>query len=143
MADEKVKARLSQYRRQKNMAEQLDRQISELQKRLEENGTRQIRGRPKKQEPADELRRRIKETEERRDRFERRARKARPIVQAYIDTVTSIRHNELLTGIYIDRKSVEEIAERQGYSTRQMWRIYKEAHKMVELNACQKDVSRF
>ena len=143
MAEEKIKAKLSQYRKQKNMAEHLDQQAKDLRKRLEENEAKQIRGRPRKKEPAEELQRKIKETEERRDRFERRARKARPIVQAYIDTVTSIRHNELLTGIYIDRMSVEEMAERQGYSTRQMWRIYKEAHKMVELNARQNDVSIF
>lgn len=64
----------------------------------------------------------------------RRAADEKRIVQQYIDTVESPKHNRLLCGIYLEDLSVNEIAEKEGYSVRQEWRIYKEAHEMVNID---------
>ena len=72
--------------------------------------------------------------EKRRDIFLGRAAHEKRIVQQYIDTVESPKHNRLLCGIYLEDLSVNEIAEKEGYSVRQEWRIYKEAHEMVNID---------
>ena len=133
--DEK-KAKLNQYRKLKNMADWLDKQAKELEDRASSIGTKKMSDMPRGGSRAtmEELLLEMADTEARRDQFEEKARVAKMEVQRYIDTVSSPQHNALLRGLYIDRMSVEEIAYKQGYSTRQEWRIYKEAHRMVDVS---------
>ena len=129
------KAKLNQYRKLKDMSDWLDKQARELGDKAVSVGKKMSdmpRGGGK--ETMEELLIEKVDMERRRDDFERRAKEAKSVVQGYIDTVTSSRHNTLLKGLYIDRLSVEEIAEKEGYSTRQEWRIYKEAHQMVDVS---------
>lgn len=132
--DEK-KAKLNQYRKLKNMAAWLDKQARELEDRASSIGTKKVSDMPRggNRETMEDLLLEMADTEMRRDQFEEKARMAKVEVQRYIDTVNSPQHNALLKGLYIDRMSVEEIAYKQGYSIRQEWRIYKEAHRMVKV----------
>lgn len=133
--DEK-KSKLNQYRKLKNMAEWLDKQARELGERASSAGSKKISDMPRsgKRETMEDLLIEKADTEKRRDAFMRRAKEAKTVVQGYIDTVTVPQHNALLKGLYIDGLSVEEIAERDGYSARQEWRIYKDAHEMVNVS---------
>lgn len=133
--DEK-KSKLNQYRKLKNMADWLDKQARELGERAASTGSKKMSDMPRggKKETMEDLLTEKVDVEKRRDRFNVKAKEARSVVQGYIDTVTSPQHNALLKGLYIDRLSVGEIAERDGYSERQEWRIYKEAHRMVDVS---------
>lgn len=130
------KAKLNQYRKLKNMSDWLDKQARELEDRASSIGTKKMSDMPRggSRETMEELLIEKVDIEKRRDEFESRAKEAKCVVQGYIDTVTSSKHNALLKGLYIDRLSVEEIAEKEGYSTRQEWRIYKEAHEMIDVS---------
>ena len=56
------------------------------------------------------------------------------IVQSYIDTVYSPKHNDLLMMFYINDMSIEQIAKQTVYSDRHARRLYDEAIDMVDLS---------
>lgn len=139
MEAEKTKKILGRYKMLMGMAETLDRQARELGDRAETTGSKKISDMPRggKHATMEDLLAEKADLERRRDGFLKRAEKEKPKVQQYIDSVESERHNHLLYGLYLQDKSVEEIADAEGYSVRQEWRIYKEAHRIVERIVCQ------
>ena len=72
--------------------------------------------------------------EKRKKRFEVIAKQKKEIVQSYIDTVYSPKHNDLLMMYYINDMSIEQIAKQAVYSVRHTWRLYYEAIEMVDLS---------
>lgn len=139
MEAEKTKKILGRYKMLMGMAETLDRQARELAYRAETTGSKKISDMPRggKHATMEDLLAEKADLERRRDGFLKKAEEEKPKVQQYIDRVESERHNHLLYGLYIQDKSVEEIADAEGYSVRQEWRIYKEAHRIVESIVCQ------
>lgn len=139
MEAEKTKKILGRYKMLMGMAETLDRQARELGDRAETTGSKKISDMPRggKHATMEDLLAEKADLERRRDGFLKKAEKEKPKVQQYIDRVESERHNHLLYGLYLQDKSVEEIADAEGYSVRQEWRIYKEAHRIVESIVCQ------
>lgn len=133
MEVEKVKKILGSYRRLLRMARELDRQAKELGDRAETMGSKKISDMPRGgcRATMEDLLAEKADTEKRRDAFLKRAENAKEEVQQYIDMVDSTQHNRLLYKLYIKEMSVEEIADVEGYSKRQEWRIYKEAHEKV------------
>jgi len=131
---EKTKKILGRYKMLMGMAETLDRQARELGDRAETTGSKKISDMPRggKHATMEDLLAEKADLERRRDGFLKKAEEEKSKVQQYIDSVESERHNHLLYGLYLQDKSVEEIADAEGYSVRQEWRIYKEAHRIVE-----------
>ena len=139
MEAEKTKKILGRYKMLMRMAETLDRQARELGDRAETTGSKKISDMPRggKHVTMEDLLAEKADLERRRDGLLKKAEEEKPKVQQYIDRVESERHNHLLYGLYLQDKSVEEIADAEGYSVRQEWRIYKEAHRIVESVVCQ------
>ena len=131
-----IKRKLERYRKLMGMAKELQKQADELENRAEAVGSKRITDMPRggNRMTTEDLIVKKADIEKRRDVFLRRAAHEKRIVQQYIDTVESPKHNRLLCGIYLEDLSVNEIAEKEGYSVRQEWRIYKEAHEMVNID---------
>ena len=130
-----VKNILNQYQILKLMIDDLDRQINENEIRMTSIKAGKISGMPRggvavtfADMIADN-----EELESRKLRFEKISKQKKEIVQAYIDTVLSVKHNRLLTLFYIKGLSIYEIAEKENYSDRHAFRIYEEALKMVDI----------
>lgn len=131
-----IKRKLERYRKLMEMAKELQKQADELENMAEAVGSKRITDMPRggNHMTTEDLIVKKADIEKRRDIFLRRAADEKRIVQQYIDTVESPKHNRLLCGIYLEDLSVNEIAEKEGYSVRQEWRIYKEAHEMVNID---------
>lgn len=67
------------------------------------------------------------------ERLEIVKKQKKEIVQAYIDTVYSPRHNKILTMYYIKVLPIWKIAELEGYSQRHVFRLYEQAVEMVDV----------
>ena len=135
MGIQDVKNILNQYQVLKLMIDDLDRQINENEIRMTSIKAGKISGMPRggvavtfADMIADN-----EELESRKLRFEKISKQKKEIVQAYIDTVLSVKHNRLLTLFYIKGLSIYEIAEKENYSDRHAFRIDEEALKMVEI----------
>ena len=135
MGIQDVKNILNQYQILKRMIDDLDRQINENEMRMTSIKAGKISGMPRggvavtfADMIADN-----EELESRKLRFEKISKQKKEIVQAYIDTVLSVKHNRLLTLFYIKGLSIYEIAEKENYSDRHAFRIYEEALKMVDI----------
>ena len=135
MGIQDVKNILNQYQILKLMIDDLDRQINENEIRMTSIKAGKISGMPRggvavtfADMIADN-----EELESRKLRFEKISKQKKEIVQAYIDTVLSVKHNRLLTLFYIKGLSIYEIAEKENYSDRHAFRIYEEALKMGDI----------
>jgi DNA-directed RNA polymerase specialized sigma subunit len=51
-----------------------------------------------------------------------------------IDTLDDPRHCEVLEAFFIDCLSLEDIADKEGYTVRHVYRIYSEAVRLLALN---------
>ena len=130
-----VKNILNQYQILKLMIDDLDRQINENEIRMTSIKAGKISGMPRGGVAVTfaDMITDNEELESRKLRFEKISKQKKEIVQAYIDTVLSVKHNRLLTLFYIKGLSIYEIAEKENYSDRHAFRIYEEALKMVDI----------
>lgn len=131
-----VKKVLIQYKKAMNMVRDLSDQIVEQDMRMKTIKSPNYSGMPRGGAPytLDDA---IADKEgliSRKLRFEKIAKQQKEIVQSYIDTVMSVRHNRFLTLYYIKLYNVSEIALKEGYTERHVWRIYNEALAMVDLS---------
>ena len=132
-----VKTILVQYKKYRWMIDDLSRQIEDMKDRaLCIKSTSNLSGMPRGGSPytyadmiadADDLERRKK-------KFEKIASQKKEIVQAYIDTVLSVKHNRFLTMYYIRCMTVSEIADREDYTERRGFQIFREAIQMVDIS---------
>lgn len=125
-----------QYKKVKWMIEDLEGQICDIDKRMVRVKSGKIDGMPRGGTPntyadliadKDDLERRKK-------KFEIIANQKKDIVQSYIDTVLSVRHNRLLTLYYVKCKSMSEVAMMEHYTERHAYRVYNEALEMVDIS---------
>ncbi len=107
-SNQEIKDKLSEYKRAHAMVLAMERQIKKSDQRSE-----------------------ITDLEARKKRFEKKADESRKRVESIIDTVLSPRHNNLLFLHFINLRSIEEIADQEGYSERHIWRLYREAVELI------------
>ena len=131
-----VKSVLIQYRKVMNMIEDLEAQIEDIDQRMTSIKSSKITGMPRGGTPitkedlvADKL-----DLERRKKKFEKIADQKKEIVQSYIDTVFSVKHNKFLTLYFVKCLSVYEISKRMDCTKRHAFRIYSEALEMVDLS---------
>lgn len=131
-----VKNVLFQYRNVRNMIMDLEDQIEDIDRKMISVKSQQLTGMPRGGKPftsADWITDKL-ELEARKKRFEKIGAQKKEIVQTYIDTVLSPRHNRFLTSYFIKCLSVYEIARKEHYTKRHAFRIYSEALEMVDLS---------
>lgn len=131
-----VKKVLIQYKKAIYMVRDLSDQIAEQDSKMKTIKSPNYNGMPRGGTPytLDDAIADKEELISRKLKFERIAKQKKEIVQTYIDTVMSVRHNRFLTLYYIKLYDVPEIAQREGYTERHVWRIYQEALSMVDLS---------
>jgi hypothetical protein len=132
-----VKNVLVQYKKYIWMIEDLSRQIEDIgDKALCVKSTSNLTGMPRGGSPytytdmiddKDDL-------ERRKARFEKIANQKKEIVQSYIDTVVSVKHNRFLTLYYIKCLTISEISRIEVYTERHAFRVFHEALEMVDLS---------
>ena len=103
-----IKRKLERYRKLMEMAKELQKQADELENRAEAVGSKRITDMPRggNHMTTEDLIVKKADIEKRRDIFLRRAADEKRIVQQYIDTVESPKHNRLLCGIYLDSSPI-------------------------------------
>ena len=131
-----VKNVLSQYVRVKRMIKHLNTKINNINDKIISIKSGKISDMPKGGVPVtveDMVSDKV-DLERRKKRFEVIAKQKKDIVQSYIDTVYSPKHNYLLMMFYINDMSIEQIAKQTVYSDRHARRLYDEAIDMVDLS---------
>lgn len=131
-----VKKVLIQYKKIKWMIEDLEGQIADVEKRMLSIKAGRISGMPRGGTPTTyaDLVADKDDLERRKKRFVIIASQKKEIVQSYIDTVISVKHNRLLTLYYIKCQSMSEIATIEHYTERHAFRVYNEALEMVDIS---------
>lgn len=133
---DEVKKILGQYIRIKNLIDDLEKQIKEIELDMASVKAVQVTGMPHGGNPytfADKIADKD-ELERRKAKLEILAKQKKEIVQSYIDTVYSVRHNRFLTFYFIKNMSVYKIAKKEHYTDRHAFRILKDALNMVDLS---------
>lgn len=131
-----VKNVLIQYRKINTMIRHLEWKLEEKESSLTGVKSGKLTGMPRGGAPitiADALADKV-DLERRIEKMKIVAVQKKEIVQSYIDTVMSPRHNDFLTMYYIKCMSVEEIADSMPCSVRHAWRLYREGLRMVDLS---------
>lgn len=132
-----VKIVLGQYKKYIVMIRDLDRQIDDAHDRMiSVKSASNVSGIPRGGHAVtvDDLIADVDDLERRKDRFQKIADQKKEIVQSYIDTVLSPRHNRVLTRHFIKCQSINEICKLETYSRRHVLRLYHEALDMVDLS---------
>lgn len=129
---ERKKRELSEYREVSEIAERYERESKEIESRVMGASAQKISDMPKggHGKTMEELLAEKADLDQAAKEERRLAEQKKEEISARINQVTSPRHHRLLWKHYIRGKSVEEIADEEGYSHRQEWRIYSEAHKL-------------
>lgn len=131
-----VKGILEAYRELNEFIRNLIEQKETIEERIQNAKSNGITGMPRGGVPKT-----LEDLEIEKDELERRinnlspyAIKKKRTVQKYIDTVHTIKHNEVLTMYYINCMEVGEIAEVKSYTIRNVYKILNEAEKKVDLS---------
>ncbi len=127
---------LIQYKRTMNLIHDLSDQIGELDDRMTSIKTGKITGMPRGGVPlavSDLVAEKV-DLVQRKEKLEKIAEQKKEIVQAYIDTVLSPKHNRFLTLFFVKCLSMQEISRKEHYSRRHAFRIYAEALDMVDIS---------
>lgn len=127
---------LIQYRKIKRLIRDLEKQIEEINEEISSAKAGKITGMPRGGEPltfADRIAD-IDDLERRKEKFEIIAHQKKEIVQTYIDTVLSPRHNRVLTLYYVKCMSMKDVAIEENCTERHAFRLYNEALDMVDLS---------
>lgn len=131
---EEVKKVLSQYRRVMSMIRDMELKIEYIDKCMTSAKSGKITGMPRGGTPItmEDMVAKKDEYICRKKRYEVIANQKKEIVQSYIDTVFSPRHNEVLTLYYAEAKTIEEIAKEIPCTVRHALRLRKEGVLMVD-----------
>lgn len=133
---ENVKKVLIQYKKVRWMIDDLTLQIEDITKEMSTVKAGKITGMPRGGVPITfaDLIADKDDLERRKKKFEIIADQKKEIVQTYIDTVLSVKHNRLLTLYYVRCLSMREVAKKEHYTERHAFRVYSEALEMVDLS---------
>lgn len=135
---EQVRNVLSQYRAAKAMCNDLALQIAEADERMTSVKSPKLSAMPRGG-TAVTIADMVADKDElisRKLKFDTLAKQKREIVQSYIDTVLSVKHNRMLTMHFINCMSIYDIAKKEHYSERHAFRVYKESLLLVDLSLC-------
>lgn len=130
-----VKKVLNQYKKIRWMIDDLDTQIDDVTKNMSSLKSGKLTGMPRGGVPVTyaDLIADKDELERRKKRYEVVAKQKKEIVQTYIDTVLSVKHNRLLTLYYVKCMPMQAVAKKEHYTERHAFRVYTEALDMVDL----------
>lgn len=73
------------------------------------------------------------ELEKRIERLKKKGRQIKSEILEEIDTLDDYRYCEILEAYFIDCLSMEDIADREGYSTRRIYALYSEAIEILSV----------
>lgn len=123
------------YSRMKKRIERLEQKLLELDDRLYNARTSTISDMPRGGVPVtfDDLVARKEDTQERVNHLTEKARTIRREIYSVLDLLDDDRHVEVLELLFIEGLSHDDVADEMGYSTRQIYRFYKEAVKSISL----------
>lgn len=135
MSNEDIKKVLVQYKRVSNMIRHIEDEIAQIDDKVLGIRENQMTGMPKGSSSltTTDMLVEKRDLEMRLEKFKKAADQKREIVQAYIDTVLSPKHNDILTMYYIKGYSIEKIARIKHYTVRHGWRLYDEALTQVDM----------
>ena len=127
---------LNQHRIVCFLIEDLKKQIEEIDGQIYGCSSGKITGMPRGGKPVtrEDLANDKADIIKRIERLEVVREQKKEIVQAYIDTVYSAKHNKVLTMFYIKVLPIWKIAEMEGYSQRHTFRLYEQGLDMVDLS---------
>ena len=126
---------LNQHRNVYFLIQELKNQVRDIDARLYGCKSGNITGMPRggKGITREDIAEEKADIEKRIERLEKIRKQKKEIVQAYIDTVFSARHNKVLTMYYVKVLPIWKIAEIEGYSQRHVFRLYEQAVEMVDI----------
>lgn len=78
------------------------------------------------------------ETQERIKNVSKQSIEVRRKIIKKIDELEELKHVELLEAFFIDNMTLDEIAEREGYSIRHAVRLYSEALRLINVEFSEK-----
>ena len=133
---EETKKLLYQYRDVQQLIDDLEQQIQYVDDKAKRIRSSDYSGMPRGGTPITmaDLVADKHDLERRKQRLEKIADQKKEIVQSYIDTVFSVKHNKFLTLYFVKCLSVYEISKRMDCTKRHAFRIYSEALEMVDLS---------
>ncbi|MBQ7123441.1 MAG: DUF1492 domain-containing protein [Oscillospiraceae bacterium] len=126
---EDKKVFLKRYRENRACVRRLEKKLALLEDRIISIKSPNFSGMPRGGQPVtladlisdkDELEKRI-------ERLKKKGRQIKSEILEEIDTLEDPRYCEILEAYFIDGLSMEDIAENEGYSVRQIYKLYSEA----------------
>lgn len=127
------KSFLKRYTRIQKRIERLEYKLFMLDEKLYTVKNASISDLPRGGVPVtfDDLVARKEDTQERVNHLTEKARTIRREIYSVLDLLDDDRHVEVLELLFIDGLSHDDVADEMGYSTRQVYRLYKEAVKSI------------
>lgn len=128
---------LKRYRKNIGCIDRLEKKLYLLTQRIESARTASLSGMPRGGVPVtvDEL---ISDKIELKNRIKRLRQKNKKIKNEILEEIDSLddpRYCEVLEAYFIDCLSISEIAEKEAYTDRHIYRLYDEAIHMLALNS--------
>ena len=126
---------LNQHRKIYFLIEDLKMQIEDIDGQIYGCSSGKITGMPRGGKPVtrEDMAEEKADIQKRIKRLEVVQKQKREIVQAYIDTVYSAKHNKILTMYFVKVLPIWKIAELEGYSQRHTFRLYEQGLEMVDI----------
>ena len=141
---EKKKRELKRYKKNLACINRLEEKLFALDERIRSVRSPNYSGMPKSSDRittedliADKI-----ELEERINRLVSKGRKLKSEILEEIDSIEDYRYCEILEAFFIDRMTIEEIAEKKGYTPRHAYRLYSEAVTLLALRCHKEDSSQ-
>lgn len=132
---ENKKKSLKRYRTNRACVRRLEKKLALLEDRITTIKSPNFSGMPRGGQPVtladlisdkDELEKRI-------ERLKKKGRQIKSEILEEIDTLDDYRYCEILEAYFIDCLSMEDIADREGYSTRRIYALYSEAIEILSV----------
>ena len=132
---EQKKRSLKRYKKNLACISRLEDKLALLDNRITSVRSPNLSGMPRGGQPVslDELLSDKIELEERIERLRKKSAGLKREILAEIDSLDDFRYCEILEAFFIECLSLEDIADRDGYTTRHVYRLYSEAVKELAL----------
>ena len=132
---EKKKRSLKRYKKNNACIDRLEEKLLLLNERIKSVKSPNYSGMPRGGTPVtiEELLSDKIELEERIERLKGKSKNLKRKILEEIDTLEDPRYCEVLESFFIDNKTLETIAEDEGYTIRHVYRLYSEAIKVLAL----------
>lgn len=127
---------LKRYRKNVSCIKRLEKKLYLLTQRIESVRTASLSGMPRGGVPVtiDELLSDKIELENRIERLKHKNKKIKSEILEEIDSLDDPRYCEVLEAYFIDCLSISEIAEREAYTDRHVYRLYDEAIHILSVS---------